>query len=196
MDEPAPELVEDVPAPAEEELAAPTAKTIRKKGKKGKPTLRSSFDKLNYLSVGDPKAEMLQRFEPRCNSSSRHNFTCIFLAHARLYTFADMRLVQPLKSLALHKLHKTLRGFQLYERRIGDVLELARYAYDHGPARTSDGAIDDLRNLVVQYIACELDTIGKHEEFRNLMEEGGEFVGDFWSIVQKSLVLRLTGVII
>ncbi|CAI6226632.1 unnamed protein product [Periconia digitata] len=189
-DEPAPEIVEGVSVFVEERWDIP------RKKKKGKPSLRSGFDKLSYLSTGDPKAGMLQSFEPQYNSSSRQNFIPVFLAHARLYTFANMHLVQPLKSLTLHKLHKTLRGFQLYDRRVGDVLELARYAYDHGPDRTSQGGIDDLRNLVVQYIACELDTIGKHRDFRYLMEEGGEFVGDFWGIVQMNLVSRLTGVVI
>ncbi|PVH90067.1 hypothetical protein DM02DRAFT_678817 [Periconia macrospinosa] len=124
---------------------------------KSKPTLRSSFDKRNYLSTGDPKAGMLQSFEPQYNSSSRPNFTPVLLAHARLYTFADMRLIQPLRSLTLHKLHITLKDFRLYDQRVDDVLELARYAYEHGLDRTSDETIDDLRNLVVQYIACELD---------------------------------------
>jgi hypothetical protein len=115
------------------------------------------------------------------------------LAHARLYTFADIRLIQPLRGLTLHKIHITLKGFRLYDQRVDDVLELARYAYEYGPDRTSDEIIDDLRNLVVQYIACELDIIGKHKDFRQLMEEGGEFVGDFWGVVQKYLASTLTG---
>lgn len=181
------EAVEDEPAPFDNGWDN-WGISVGKKRKKEKLTLRSSFDKRNYLSMGDPKAEMLQSFEPQYNTTSRQNFTAILLAHARLYTFAEMRLIQPLSNLALHKLHKTLRGFQLYDRRVSDVLELARYAYDHGPDRTSNGTVDDLRDLIVQYIACEIDTIGKHKDFKQLMEEGGEFVGDIWGIMQKYLV--------
>ena len=194
--EPVPGSIENTAAPIGGEWAIPVTKTAEKKKKKARPTLRSRFDKRRYLSVGDPKAEMLQNFEPQCNSSSRQNFTPVFLAHARLYTFADMRLIQPLRSLALHKIHKTLKDFRLYDRRVSDVLELARYAYDHGPDRTSNGTIDDLRDLVVQYIACELDTIGKHTEFRQLMEDGGEFVGDIWGILQNYVVSGLTAVVV
>jgi hypothetical protein len=176
-----------VDAPGEDQWNISAKDRIKKK-KKLKPTLRSRFEKRDYLSKGDPKADMLKNFEPRSNSSPRQNFTPIFLAHARLYTFADMRLVQPLRALALHKLHKTLMDFQLYNQRVGDVLELAKYAYDHGPDRSSEGVIDDLRKLVVGYVACELDIIGKHKEFKQLIEEGGQFVGDFWEIVQTNLV--------
>jgi hypothetical protein len=103
-----------------------------------------------------------------------------------------MRLIQPLRSLTLHKIHIKLKGFRLYDQRVGDVLELARYAYEYGPNRTSHEIIDDLRNLVVQYTACELDIIEKHKSFRQL-KEGGEFVGDFWGVVQKHLASTLTG---
>ena len=76
------------------------------------------------------------------------NFTLVFLAHAWLYTFACMRLVKPLRRLALHKIHKTLQYFQLYEERIIDVIELTRYAYELGEDKSDDGTIDDLRMLV------------------------------------------------
>lgn len=48
--------------------------------------------------------------------------------------------------------------------------------------------MDALRQLVVDYIACEVDTIGKHADFVRLMEDGGEFVSDFWRIVTKYLL--------
>jgi hypothetical protein len=99
-----------------------------------------------------------------------------------------MRLIDPLKRLALSKLHETLRRFKLYNRRVSDVVELARYAYEHGEDRKSDGTIEDLRKLVVEYIACEVSTIGKHEAFALLLQEGGEFVVDFWRIINKVIL--------
>lgn len=145
---------------------------------------RSNFEKHDYLPNGDPKKSMLQNFEPRSNSNAQQNYTPIFLAHARLYTFAGMRLVDSLKQLALHKLHRTLLDFQLYYQRVGDVLALARYAYENGPDRGADGKLDELRELVVEYMAGEVATLGKHGDFVKLLEEGGEFVGDFWALVR------------
>jgi hypothetical protein len=148
-------------------------------------SLRQSFHERQYITSSEPKSTMLELCLPKENSKPEQDFTPVFLAHARLYTFACMRLIDPLKRLALHKLHQTLLKFKLYDRRVGDVVELARYAYDHGQDRKPDGTIEDLRKLVVEYIACEVSIIGKHEAFAPLLQEGGEFVVDFWRIIAK-----------
>jgi len=53
-----------------------------------------------------------------------------------------------LKVLTLNKLHKTLLNFKLYAKRVGYIVELARYAYSNPdlPDRSDDGTLDDLRN--------------------------------------------------
>lgn len=141
---------------------------------------RSAFESRTYTPDGDPKATLLLNFEIKSNSAVYQDFSPVFLAHARLYTFADMRLVEPLKNLALHKLHKTLLGFKLYRSRVGDVIALVRYAYDNGKDREDNGTIDELRRLVVDYIVCEISMFRKHKNFIQILEEGGEFVSDFW----------------
>jgi hypothetical protein len=148
--------------------------------------LRTQLNNRNYLTDMGPKALILHHFEPKPNSAADQYFTPVLLAHARLYCFAHLRLIAPLKALTLDKLHKTLLNFKLYAKRIGDIIELARYAYSNPdlPDRNDDGTLDDLRNLVVEYIVCEIDTIGKHDEFVKYMEEGGEFVGDFWRLTR------------
>ena len=62
------------------------------------------------------------------------------------------------------------------------------YNNDHTPDRGADGTVDQLRKLIVDYIACEIDNIGECREFVDFMEDGGEFVGDFWGIA-KHLVI-------
>jgi hypothetical protein len=178
----APVAVEAAPVAVDEWSFTPKVK--RKPRKSDAVVLRNKFQKRNYLT----DSVDLEGFQPKSNSAADQNFTPVFLAHARLYTFAEMRLIYPLRSLTLHKLHKTLVGFQLYTERVGDVVELARYAYDHGPDRSKSGRLNDLRQLVVEYMACEVDTIGKHKDFKTLLEEGGEFVTDFWGIVSKYLL--------
>jgi hypothetical protein len=157
-----------------------------KKKKWKKPvSLRRRFNAGEYLTSDEPKTKSFDDCIPKENTEHEQDFTPVFLAHARLYTFACMRLIDPLKRLALHKLHQTLLKFKLYDRRVGDVVELARYVYDHGEDRKPNGTIEDLRKLVVEYIACEVSTIGKHEAFVPLLQEGGEFVVDFWGIIAK-----------
>jgi hypothetical protein len=148
--------------------------------------LRTQFNSRKYLNDGGPKALILQHFEPTSNNAVTQNFTPVFLAHARLYCFAHLRLIAPLRALTLDKLHKTLMDFKLYTKRVGDIIDLVRYAYSNPdlPDRTDHGTLDDLRKLVVEYVVCEIDTIGRCDEFINYIEEGGEFVGDFWRMAR------------
>jgi hypothetical protein len=147
--------------------------------------LKFKFRNRDYLLENDPKSTMLHGFFAGGIEAPEQNFAPVFLAHAWLYTFACMPLVKPLRRLALHKIHSTLQYFQLYDERIIDVIELARYAYEHGEDRSKDGAIDDLRMLVVEYIASEISTFRDHKDFVELLEEGGEFVVDFWRVAVK-----------
>jgi hypothetical protein len=111
------------------------------------------FQLRNYLAGGAPNAHLMEECRIKCNSAAYEDFTPVFLAHARLYSFADMRLVSPLKKLALHKLQTMLMAFELFDERVGDIVKLARYAYDQGPDRSKDGVTDELRHLVVEYMA-------------------------------------------
>jgi hypothetical protein len=152
--------------------------------------LRTQFNSRNYLKDNTPKTLILQHFEPKPNSAVNQKVTPVLLAHARLYCFAHLRLIEPLEALTLDKLHKTLMNFKLYKKRVGDIIDLARYAYSNPdlPDRSDDGTLNDLRILVVEYIVCEIDTIGKCDEFVKYMEEGGEFVGDFWRMARHYMV--------
>jgi hypothetical protein len=146
-------------------------------------TLRYRFRTRKYIRDVIPSTNT-----SNTNSTTDRNYTPVFLAHVRLYTFADMRLIYPLKALVLHKLQQTLLGFPLCDQRVSDIVNLARYAYDHNSDRTTEGVVNDLRELVVEYMASQTDTIGKHNEFKVLLEEGGEFVTDFWGVVYKCLL--------
>ena len=151
--------------------------------------LRIQFYARNYLNDGGPKALILQSFKPKPNSTMNQDFTPVFLAHARLYCFAHLRLIAPLKALTLEKLHKTLKDFKLYTNRVRDIIELVRCVYSSPdlPYRSDDGTLDDMKQLVVEYVVCEIDTIGKCDEFVRYIEEGGEFVGDFWRIARNHM---------
>lgn len=146
-------------------------------------SLRVEFDRRNYLGSGRPKQALVAAFEPRQNAAPDQDFKPVFLGHARLYTFSCMRLVEPLRRLTLDKLHKTLLGFSLYESRVGDVMELARYAYSQGEVRQDGDTMDDLRQLVVEYMVLNVSIFGKHPSFILFLQEGGEFVADFWGLV-------------
>jgi hypothetical protein len=148
-----------------------------------KVNLRRSFD-TKFICSTLPRQRIINSCEVTPNSHAKQDYTGVFLAHAGLYVFADKYGIEPLESLSLHKLYMTLKSFTLYRARIGDILKLVRYAYENGP----DYESNKLRALVSEYVACEIDTIGKAKRFLALMEEGGLFVRDFWKLVQKYLL--------
>lgn len=151
---------------------------------------KERFDRKCFCKDGLPRDPIITSFETVSNSSSNQAFTSVFLAHARLYILADRYLMPPLKSLTLHKLHRTLLGFKMYASRIGDVLELARYVYssEHTCESSENGAMNELREIVVEYVIREIEVIGGSGGFLALMEEGGPFVTDFWSLLWKDLL--------
>lgn len=110
--------------------------------------LRTRFNDRNYLRDGDPKAPILRHFEPKSNSTVDQNFAPVLLAHARLYRFAQIRLIAPMKTLTFDKLHKMLMDFKLYTKRIGDILELARYAYSQNLMKSSTSTSSNLAHRV------------------------------------------------
>ncbi|KAF7893323.1 uncharacterized protein EAF02_000861 [Botrytis sinoallii] len=119
--------------------------------------------------------------EPREWFYPYQSYSNVFISHAALYILGDFRLVNSLKALALHKLHKTLCIFQLKNENIGDVIDLARYVYaEEGGEEGSGGEIGALRGLVCLYMAVNALALSLDDGFMELLGEGGQFVKDFF----------------
>jgi hypothetical protein len=114
------------------------------------------------------------------NTDPNQDFTPVFLAHARLFAFAERYRILSLKSLVLQKLHQTLVRFEIHAGRISDIVELVRYAYskeyDSGidPMKVLDA--EELRVLVTMYVASKYSDLQGSKEFEALLEDGGPFV--------------------
>jgi hypothetical protein len=132
-----------------------------------------------------PRQKLLDSCEPTPNSQQSYNFAPVFLAHSRLYVFADKYAIKPLQRLVLQKLQQTLVRFELYPERVEDVVELVRYAYSDDNIY-SDGT-DELRALVAVYMASRIDKLNQSDSFLTLLEDGGAFVRDFWLLVRNAV---------
>jgi hypothetical protein len=148
-----------------------------------KDNLRSKFDRREYCTT-TPKQLSLSACEPVPNSSPEEDYGPVLLGHARLYVLGDKYDIPSLRNLALYKLHKTLVVHTLYDERFVDVVDLAKFVYDN----TNDKPDEALRSLVVEYVACEIEMIGKAQEFDQLMEQGGPFVRDLWKLTRTNLL--------
>jgi hypothetical protein len=52
----------------------------------------------------------------------------------------------------------------------------------------SENAVDELRELVMHYVVHQMDAISDTKEFYRLIEQGGDFAGDFWRAVKKDVL--------
>lgn len=156
-----------------------------KKGKKEKNTghsssskgsLRESFiTQYDSLSWGHSADASIPG--PRGNRAPEEDYSEVFLGHARMYVFAEKYDIQPLKTLALLKLHNTLSIFTLFPERVRDITTLLKYVYAN-TAEAVDGT-EDIRIMLAHYIGCDMEMLTKDGEIKDLMLDNGDMLGDF-----------------
>ncbi len=176
----------DQPGPSTE---SPTelGSEIFKQGKKARKSktsreLRESFLRREYTI----RREVISIPQTRPSRGVHEDYTEVFLSHARLYVFAEKYDIQPLKTLALEELHRTLAVYNLHRQRTGDIIALLRYVYANTVVSTRGG--EDLRTLLKDYVGYEMSTLMKDKEFGELMlEDGGALLRDFMKAVAKRL---------
>lgn len=166
---------------------------LPKKGKKNKNTghsspskgsLRESF--ITYYdssSWGPSVDDSIPRL--RGNRAPEEDYSEVFLGHARMYVFAEKYDIQPLKTLALLKLHNTLSIFTLFPERVGDITTLLKYVYAN-TAEAVDGT-EDIRTMLAHYIGCEMEMLIKEGEIKDLMLDNGDMLGDFLKMFASSV---------
>ncbi|KAG5914775.1 hypothetical protein E4U61_005328 [Claviceps capensis] len=108
-----------------------------------------------------------------------------FIAHAKVFIFADRYGVTGLLDLSMPKLHEALCGFRLSKARVGDILALVRFCYEVPcPGK--------LRRLVASYSAAIMDSEVSRDvakSFKGLLKEREDFGADMaWF-----MACRLTG---
>jgi hypothetical protein len=100
-------------------------------------------------------------YSPKKNTDWREEYTKVFLSHARVHILADEYEMVALLQLSLHKLHRLLSTFELYDERVRDIVELLRCCFEEGGGEL-------LNELVVAYAACKFEKLWKNEGFRHL----------------------------
>ena len=127
-----------------------------------------------------------QTGQPRPNESEDEDYSEVFLSHARVWAFANMYQIPALKRLAIEELQAVLAVFHLYEQRCSDIVALLRYIYtDYPPPPPEEGG---KWRLMHHYMAAEMETLVKNEEFQSLIiENGGPLLRDVMMVVARRL---------
>ncbi|TAQ85295.1 hypothetical protein B7494_g6393 [Chlorociboria aeruginascens] len=149
---------------------------------------RGTFHSLSIPLLA-PRNSYENTCEPAEDFERGQSYSNVFLAHASLYILGDYHLIDSLKALALHKLHKTLHIFQLNEN-VEDIIDLARLAYSN-EGKGVEGGIGGLRDLVCRYMAVNASTLSLDAGFLDLLGEGGQFAQDLFSYGVSGVVLPI-----
>ncbi|KAG6288493.1 hypothetical protein E4U09_005514 [Claviceps aff. purpurea] len=132
------------------------------------------------------EAALFDRIAPVLNTGSMEtDFTEFFIAHVKVFLFADCYGVAELLELSIRKLHQALCGFRLSKARVGDVLALVRFCYERP-------CPDRLKKLLASYSAAIMDIQVSRDvakSFQELLKEREDFGAD----VAWFLACRLTG---
>ncbi|KAG6018830.1 hypothetical protein E4U19_007864 [Claviceps sp. Clav32 group G5] len=122
---------------------------------------------------------------PILNEGNMHvDFSEFFIAHAKIYIFADCYGVAGLLDLTMRKLHKALCGFRLSTLRMGDIVSLVNYCYDRPCPET-------LKMMVVSYLGTIMDSQVTDVAaicFRKVLKRRQDFAADMACF----MVCRLT----
>ncbi|KAH6842388.1 hypothetical protein B0I37DRAFT_392962 [Chaetomium sp. MPI-CAGE-AT-0009] len=105
----------------------------------------------------------------------------ILIRYTRLYLFADCYGISRLMGLSLYSLGQTLMALDLKadkgdnEDRVEDVVALLQFCYNGDPTP------DQLKSLILRYVACNAERLWKNTEFQKLLaahaELGAALVG-------------------
>ncbi|KAG6003586.1 hypothetical protein E4U21_001873 [Claviceps maximensis] len=106
-----------------------------------------------------------------------------FVAHAKVFVFADYYGIESLMDLAMKKLHGALCGFRLSRERLHDILALMRFCYERpAPAK--------LKTMVASYVAGIVDFAIPTDCFKEMLRERGDFAADVAWIMACRLASR------
>ncbi|KAF2654131.1 hypothetical protein K491DRAFT_679937 [Lophiostoma macrostomum CBS 122681] len=151
----------------------------------GQLPLARRFVERQYIFGTPMRTEIMEGYKAKRNKHMTEDFTPIFLVHAKIYTLAGFFMIKDLEELALENLRATLKTFRIHSTRIGDVINLVRYTYESTPDRDGENEdVNALRQLVLEYVALNYTRIDT-AEFRQLLEEGGQFVSDIWKLMRQ-----------
>jgi hypothetical protein len=146
-------------SPYHSTFTTPAPKAKKNKGKQSSETLKPQLW-IDFLFNWD------YRKEPVNFDVTVRDLANPLVHHAKVYTLADRYAVTRLMKASRIKLHRSLTGLPISEEANHDVVELVCYAFE-------ELVPDELRDLVVHYVACFVENLWKIEAFQKLVEKHG-----------------------
>jgi hypothetical protein len=149
--------------------------------------LIEQFQNRKYTKGSTATEDIQKQLDSDKNTSSAQDLGSILLSYARIYAFGEQWMVEDLKEVTMKKLHHTLKHFTLNSSCRPAVFALARFAYDndHLPDQRATRKIDELRELLIEFIVMRMEYFKYSKEHRELMDGKNEYAGDLVEALQR-----------
>lgn len=147
----------------------------------------AAFLKRQYPANGMSHIELTNYFNQHFNLFK--TFKKLSL-HAKLFVLADMYLIEPLKALCLHRLHRDLRVTEPRGQAVPEFVDLLTYSYNNtsgSDVKNQPASGSDLRDLIMAYASANAKRLTKHSEFKSVLASGGDWTADFLDQVMKKI---------
>lgn len=130
-------------------------------------------------SIIYPYEQLWKRFRRRKFDSGPASYSSNpnILFHAKLYVFATKYLIEPLRQQCLKSLHRDLGNFSLNRKSRSLILDLLDFTYVY-TGRFESGGRSALRDLVIHYVACEIQTLAEDAKLTELLDSDAEIGSD------------------
>ena len=118
------------------------------------------------------------------------NFTATgsLLPHVRLFVLADQYMIQQLRELCLHRLHRELCFFKLGDQAIDEVCQLLDYAASVSELDDKQCNMDSpLIKLVMGYLILEASALVRYKTFQECMKR----YTDIWESISIKAITSL-----
>lgn len=152
---------------------------VKGSNKSGKTNAEASKKYMLWNSFKSKKYTTSKPFPLTCGNTveiSENRAKDYFRDHARLYLFADKYDIGPLRNLSLQKLHQALVRYNLRDELVERVVDLIEYSYSN--TMDLSGSVDELRLLVISYVACVAKNLAHNDRFQSLLEQPGPVARD------------------
>lgn len=160
-----------------------------------KQNAKSGFKALNYGEDMFPNSYPSLVW-PAAEHDPSRNMWPVFLGHAKVYVFAEQRIIPRLRVYALRKMHLFLKEYTPGADRLLAILDLIDYVFENIPGENvpsnPDGKTYQLRSMLVRFVIANMTTIGPSGLFADFLSKGGDFVSLFWITLHRSMLVEET----
>jgi hypothetical protein len=163
------------------ELEEPRALSFQRVAKEAFDSIKVySFGSMDYLGSDKDLGSLGQQLDKlRKRDRSTNEASC----HAKLYLFATLYMIEPLKKICLYKLQKDLRDLSPSDENIAEIIEMLSHTYENtsadGDGVGDEGVGKELRQLIMEYAGWQAELLIKFVAFKEFIADGGDFAADF-----------------